>query len=186
MSLDLGKTAEPAPLPVGGNISAQNTVPGLFESGVLVTDKAPELRVGALEHGQAINRGVNVNTLTLDDVDLHIPSLGTVLDERVRVGLAIDVHAHPTVGDDVDVGSVDMGVLLNEVSAKDRAEQLGRVDRLLLGGNVDSILDRISSDDNAVVGLGVAVRRSAPLAEAIATLIRGRAAANSRGLNVAL
>lgn len=161
MSLNLGQAVEPAPLPVGSNISAQDAVPGLLEGSILVTDKAPELGVGALEHGQAIDGGVDVNALALDNVNLHIAGLGTILDERVRVFLAIDVHAHPAVGDDVDVGSVDVGILLNEVRAEDGAEQLRRCHGLLLSSYVDSILDRVGGHDNAVIGFGVAVRRSA-------------------------
>lgn len=36
--------------------------------------------------------------------------------------LAVDIHAHPPVGDDVDVRGVDVAVLLNEVGAEDGAE----------------------------------------------------------------
>lgn len=55
ISLHLRHIAEAAPLPVGRDISAENAVPGLLESGELVAEEAPELRAGALEHGQAVD-----------------------------------------------------------------------------------------------------------------------------------
>lgn len=158
ISLDIVQASEAAPLPVGINLGAENTVPSLLERGELVTDEAPELGTGALEDGQAVNGGVDFDALALDDVDLDVAGLGAVLDEGVGVGLAVDLHAHPAVGDDVDVGGVDVGVLLDEVCAEDGAEQLGGSDGLLLGGDVDGVLDGVGGDDDAVVGLGVAVQ----------------------------
>lgn len=117
--LDLGKASEAAPLPVRCDISAEETIPGLLEGGVLVADETPELGTGALQHGQAVDRGVDVDSLALNHVDLHVASLGARLDERVRVRLAVDVHAHPAVGDDIDVRRVDVAVLLDEVCAQD-------------------------------------------------------------------
>lgn len=139
--LDFRHTAEAAPLPVGIDIGAEDTVPCLLEGGVLVAEEAPELGASALEHGQPVNGGVDVDALPLDDVDLHVAGLGAVLDERVRVWLAVDVHAHPAVGDDVDVRGVDVAVLLDEVGAEDGAEELWRVDGGLLGRDVNGVLD---------------------------------------------
>lgn len=117
--LDLGETSEAAPLPVRRDIGAENTVPGLLESGVLVANEAPELGTGALQHGQSVDGGVDVDALALDNVNLHVARLGARLDERVRVRLAIDVHAHPAVGHDIDMRRVDVAVLLDEVCAQD-------------------------------------------------------------------
>jgi hypothetical protein len=61
------------------------------------------------------------------------------------------------VGDDVSVCGVDVLVFLDEVGAQDGAEELGGSDRVLLGEDVDGVLDRVGSDNDAVVGLGVAV-----------------------------
>lgn len=81
IGLDLGQSAKATPLPVGVDIGAENSVPCLLESGVLVADEAPELGAGALEHGQPVDGGVDVDALALDDVDLHVAGLGAVLDE---------------------------------------------------------------------------------------------------------
>ena len=117
--LDIGKTSEAVPLPARGDISAEDTVPGLLEGGVFVADEAPELGTGALQHGQAFNGAVDVDALSFDDVDLHVARLGAGLDERVRVRLAVDLHAHPAVGNDINVRRVDVAVLLDEVCAQD-------------------------------------------------------------------
>jgi hypothetical protein len=74
------------------------------------------------------------------------------------VRLAINVHAHPAVGNNVDVSGVDVTVLLDEVVAEDGAEQLRGSNGLLLSGNVDGVLDGVGSDDDTVVGLGIAVK----------------------------
>lgn len=157
VSLDILQASEAAPLPASSNLGAENTVPGLLEGGELITEEAPELGTGALENGQAVDGGVNIDTLALDHVDLDVAGLGAVLDEGVGVGLAVDVHAHPAVGDDVDVGGVDVRVLLDEVCAEDGAEHLGGGDGLLLSSDVDGVLNGVGGDDDAVVGLGVAV-----------------------------
>ena len=117
--LDLGQASEAAPLPVGRNIGAENTVPGLLEGGVLVAEEAPELGAGALQHGETIDGGVDINTLALNDVDLNVAGLGARLNERVRVRLAVNVHAHPSVGHDLNVSRVNVAVLLDKVCTQD-------------------------------------------------------------------
>lgn len=115
--LNISEASEAAPLPVRRNISAEETVPGLLKGSILVADETPELRTGALQHGQTLDRRVDVDTLALDNVNLHIASLGTGLDKRVRVRLAVNVQAHPAVGHDIDVRRMDVTVLLDEVCA---------------------------------------------------------------------
>lgn len=139
--LDIGKTSEAAPLPVRGDISAEETVPGLLEGRVFVADETPELGTGALQHGQASDRAFDVDALSFDDVDLHVARLGARLDKRVRVWLAVDLHAYPAVGNDVNVRRVDVAVLLDEVCAQDRAEQLRWGYGVLLGCDEDGVLD---------------------------------------------
>lgn len=73
------------------------------------------------------------------------------------VGLAVNVHARPAVGDDVSVRGVDVLVFLDEVGSQDGAEELWGSDGVQLGQDVDGVLDRVGSDNDAVVGLGVAV-----------------------------
>lgn len=157
VGLDIRQAAEAAPLPASINAGAQDTIPGLLESGVLVTEEAVELGAGALKHGKAVDGGVDINALALDHVNLDIAGLAAILDEGVGVRLAINVHAHPAVGNNVNVGGVDVAVLLDEVVSEDGAEQLGGSNGLLLGGDVDSVLDGVGGHNDAVVGLGVAV-----------------------------
>lgn len=116
---NIGEASEAAPLPVRCNIGAEETVPSFLEGSVFVTDETPELGTGALQHGQTLDRRIDIDTLALDNVDLHVASLGTGLDKRVRVRLAVNVQAHPAVGHDIDVRRVDVTVLLNEVCAQD-------------------------------------------------------------------
>lgn len=153
----LVQAAEVFPVPVSGDIGAENAIPSLLELGVLVTDEAPELGVGALEHGQAVDGGLDVDALALDNVDLDGAGLVAVLVERVRVRLAVEVHAGPAVGDDLGLRGVNVVVAGDEVGAQDGAEQLGRSDWVLLGEDVDGLLDGVGRDNHAVVGLGVAV-----------------------------
>lgn len=115
--LNISEASEAAPLPVRRNISAEETVPGLLKGSILVADETPELGTGALQHGQTLDRRVDVDTLALDNVNLHIASLGTGLDKRVWVRLAVNVQAHPAVGHDIDVRRMDVTVLLDEVCA---------------------------------------------------------------------
>ena len=154
---DLIESIEVLPMPVGSNISAHDTVPGLLESGVLVTDETPELRAGALEHGQIGDEGPDVNALALNDVHLDGALLLAVFVERVRVGLAVNIHARPAVSDNLDMRRVNVVVASNEVVANDRPEQLGGSHWVLLGEDVDGVLDGVGCDNDAVVGLGVAV-----------------------------
>lgn len=73
------------------------------------------------------------------------------------MGLAVDVHAHPAVGDNLDVCGVDVAVLLDEMRTQDGAEDLRGGHGLLLGSDVDGVLNGVGSNDNAVVGLGVSI-----------------------------
>lgn len=56
---------------------------------------------------------------------------------------------------DLDVCSCNMGIGIEEVGSKDTSKELGRCDRMLLCLDVYRILHRISSHDDAVVGMGI-------------------------------
>lgn len=73
------------------------------------------------------------------------------------VGLALNSHSCPSVGDDFDVSNMDVLVGLDEVGSQDGSEQLGRSDWVLLRNNVGGILHGVCCDDGAVVCIGVAV-----------------------------
>lgn len=61
------------------------------------------------------------------------------------------------MGDNVHLGAVDVLVLLNEVVANDGSENFRRIDWVLFSKDVDGVLDRVCGNDDAVVGLGIAV-----------------------------
>lgn len=54
---------------------------------------------------------------------------------------------------------MDVLVLLDEVSADDGSKQFWRVDWVLFCEDVNTVLDRIRSHNDAVIGLGVSVQR---------------------------
>lgn len=63
------------------------------------------------------------------------------------------------LSDDSHVSRMDVLVLLDEVSADDGSKQFWRVDWVLFCEDVNSVLDRIRSHNDAVIGLGVSVQR---------------------------
>lgn len=158
VGLDFIKIAEALELPIGVDIGAENAIPCFGESGVLITDEAPELGVGALKNCKAMDGRVDVNTLALGHIHLHVSGFLAVPVERVWVRLAVDVQTGPAVGDDVNVRNVDVVVFLDEVGAEDGTEELRGSYWVLLCENVDGVFDRIGGDDDAVVSLCVAVQ----------------------------
>lgn len=143
------------PRPGGVNISGQDAVPGLSQSGVLVPHEAVEGRAGALQHSQALDAAIDDDALFAADAGLDVARLPAVTHEAVRMRLALNLHAHPAVRDDFDIDGVDVAVFLNEVGAEDGGKQLRRVDGVLLGGDEDCVLDGVGGDDDAVVALCV-------------------------------
>lgn len=115
VSFDLGEASEAAPVPGGGNIGAENPVPGLLEGSVLVTEEAPELRTGTLQHGQTVDGRADVNPLAFGDIDLDITSFGAGLDKGVRVWFTVDFHTLPAVGHDLDVRGMNVAIFLHKM-----------------------------------------------------------------------
>ena len=157
IGLDMLHIIEAAPLPLGIHLGAEDPVPSLLERGEFIADKAPELGTGALQDGQPIDGGCDIDALALGHVHLDVAGFRAVLEERVRVSLAVNGHAHPSVRDDIDMGDVDVGVLFDEVGAEDGPKEFGGRDGLLLGGDVDGVLDGVGGYHDAVIRLGVAV-----------------------------
>lgn len=60
--------------------------------------------------------------------------------------------------DDVHVSGMDVFVLLNEMGADNRSKKFWRVDWVLLGEDKNSVLYRICSDNDTVIGFGVAAK----------------------------
>lgn len=75
----------------------------------------------------------------------------------MRVGLAIDTHSSPPVGDNLDGGGVDVLVGLDEVGSENGPEELGWSDRVLFCRDVCGLLHSISSDHDAIIRFRIAV-----------------------------
>lgn len=148
-------SAERLPRPAGVHVGGENPVPGLGQGGVLVTDETVERRSGALQDAKTDDAAGDGDAILAADGSLDVPCLAGVLDEAVGVRLAVDGHALPVVGDDLDMGSVDVAVLLDEVRAQKGGEVFRGCDGVLLGKQVDGVLDGVGRDNDAVVGLGV-------------------------------
>jgi len=73
----------------------------------------------------------------------------------MRMWLSVNGYTGPSVRDDLDMGDVDMLVRIDEVRAEYTGEELWRRHRILLGLDVDSVLDRISGYDGTIVRLGI-------------------------------
>lgn len=61
------------------------------------------------------------------------------------------------MADDLDVGNMNMAVLLDEVGAKDRSEKFRRIHRMLFGQDIGRVLHRVRSHDGTIVCFGVAI-----------------------------
>lgn len=128
------------PLPRGIHLGTQDAVPSLRQGGVLVANKAPEFGTSTLQNVEAGDARRNLDALALSHIDLHISGFRSISQERVRMRFAVNSHPCPSVGDDVHVGNMDVFIGLNEVSADNGPEKLGRGDRVLLGEDKDGVL----------------------------------------------
>lgn len=153
---DLLNILELLPLPRVLDFGAENAVPGLGKSGVLVSVEAVEGGTGALEDQEAVNTGLDGDALATSCDNLDSALVGAVTEERVRVGLAVDSHATPAVDGNLDMCDVNVAVSVDKVLAKDGSEELRRVDGVLFGKHVHGLLLCIGCDDGGVVCLCVA------------------------------
>lgn len=162
LTTHLVQIPEPLPLPVRRDIGTQHAVPGFRKRGVLVAQEAPELRIRALQDRQAADARVDgdapVFFTAVGHVCLHGAGLFAVLDERVRVGFASDIHARPAMCDNVGLSGVDVVVGLDEMRSQDRGEELGGRDRVLFGKDVDGVFDGVRGHDGAIVCLCIPVQ----------------------------
>jgi hypothetical protein len=60
--------------------------------------------------------------------------------------------------DNVNVRAVNVSILGDEVVASNGSKDLGRADGVLLGEDVESVLNRVGGDDDAVISFGIAAR----------------------------
>jgi len=117
--------------------------------------EAVEGGTGALKDQEAVNARLDGDALAASCDNLDSALVGTVAEERVRVGLAVDGHATPAVDGDLDMCDVNVAVSVDEVLTEDSSEELRRVDRVLFGKYVDSLLLGIGCDYGRVVCLCV-------------------------------
>ncbi|CRK29992.1 hypothetical protein BN1708_005120 [Verticillium longisporum] len=152
--LDGGEAVGEGPGPGGVDVGGEDAVPGLGQGGVRVADEAVEGRAGGLEDGELLDAARQGDAVA-GDAGLDGARLLAVAQEGVRVRLAVDVEARPAVDGDANVGDRDVGVRVEEVGAEDGGVELGRVDGVLLGLDVNGVLDRVGGHDDRVVGDGV-------------------------------
>lgn len=153
--LDGSQVLEGSPAPASVNIGGKDTVPGLCEGRVLVANESVEGGAGALEDGEACDRALNGEALAALERRLDVAGLIAVLDEAVRVRLAVHIHTLPAVGDHLNMRGIDVRVALDKVGGDGGGEELGRGDLMLLCEDVDCVLDGVCGDDDGVVCGGV-------------------------------
>jgi len=146
---------ERLPLHAAIDLRAQHAVPSLLERGVLVADEAVELGISGFQYGQSLDHRVDGDALALCDGGFDVAAFGAVADEGVGVWFAVDDHSCPAVNHDGDRRFVDVAVEGDEVGADDGGEELWRGDGVLLGEDVNCILDAVGGYDGGVVAMSV-------------------------------
>jgi hypothetical protein len=132
---------EVVPLPRAIDLGGQNPVPDLREGGVLITNEAVELGASALQDQQSGDAAANFDALSFTGGNFNVPRLVSVTEERVGVGLPIQSHTGPAVDDDFHVSSMDMLIRVDEVRCEDAGVELRGSHRVLLGLDIDGVLD---------------------------------------------
>ncbi len=77
------------------------------------------------------------------------------------------------MGNNFDLGGMDVFVRLNEMGSDDCSKELGRGDRMLLGHDVDGVLHGICRYNDAVVGFCVSIPFQLGLVCNISRYVRG-------------
>lgn len=114
ISQDRGAVARESPGGINGG--REDTVPDFRKSGVLITVEAVESGTGGLENEQVLESRLNSDLVTVTVLcDMGGGDILTITDERVRVKLTVNNHTRPLVLDDLNVGNVDVLVLLENM-----------------------------------------------------------------------
>lgn len=160
-SLNCRRVGELLPRPAAVDIRRQDTIPCLRERSELVADIAMEGGPCALQHRQPNNGTLDTDAIPPGD-NFDISRLLSIAVEAMGMGLPVYGHARPAMDGDLDTRRVYVRVGIEEMLAKDASIQLWRVYRVLLGLDVDGVLDRVRGNDNAVVGACVSVTSCQP------------------------
>lgn len=99
---------EDIPLPAGVDASAEDAIPRLREGGVFVSDERMEHASCGLEDKEFRDATSDLDAFASDCVGVDQTFLGAVSEEGVRMWLAVNFHACPSVLDYGDVGGVDV------------------------------------------------------------------------------
>lgn len=83
-----------------------------------------ECGAGAFEDEEALDAGADGEAGGAGAGGFDVAGFGPVAEEGVRVGDAVEVDAGPAVGDDFDVGGVDVRVFGGEVGGDCGGEEL--------------------------------------------------------------
>lgn len=124
---------ENCPFPARIHLRTQYPIPGLPERGILIPYEPVEGRAGSFEDQQPLNAGADSDAGPALGGGFGVSCFGAVAEKGVRVREVVDDHAGPAVGDGLDMGDVDVGVLLDEVGGNNGGEELGWRDRVLFG-----------------------------------------------------
>ncbi|KAI6776730.1 hypothetical protein HG530_000675 [Fusarium avenaceum] len=81
-----------------------------------------EGRASALENSQANKVTLDLDTVLSAHTDLDISGFIAILHKAVGMRLSVDLKTRPANSLDVDVGGMNVAVLLNEVTSEDRGE----------------------------------------------------------------
>lgn len=146
-----------APAPSAIDLGGENSVPDLWESCVRISDKAVELGASAFQNQKSDDSRADLDALASCNFGPDVACVVTVAGEGMCVWLSVEDHACPTLYDDLDVGCGDMRVGLDKVSSEYRGEELGRIDWVFFGFDVNGVLHGIGGHDNAVICFGIPV-----------------------------
>ena len=139
------------------NSSGENTIPNFRKDGEIILVETVESRTSGLQDKELSKTRLDVDLVTLAVViNLGGGNILTITDERVGVGLALDIQTGPLVLDDINMSTGDPVVLVEHVGSDLLSKDFNVVDILAaLGKNVDGVLASISGNDNRVISLGV-------------------------------
>jgi hypothetical protein len=128
--------------PGGINGGGEDTVPDFREGGVLIPVEAVEGRASGLEDKQVLESRLDGDLVAITVVN-NVGGLDilTITDKGVRVEFTVNQHTRPLVLDDLDVGNVNVLVLLEDVLSDLLGKEFNVINvGTALGHDVNSVL----------------------------------------------